>query len=288
MRRHELTDAAWRRIEPLLPAQPARGGRWADHRTVLNGILWKLATGAPWRDLPERYGNWKTVYERYRRWAADGTFDAILTHVQVHDDSVGRIDWTVSFDSTIVRAHQHAAGARKKGNRAGRTRHRGGSQALGRSRGGLTTKVHLAVDGRGMPLSIVVTAGNVNDCTAFPDVLAGIWVPRPAWGRPRCRPDRVIADKAYSSAAIRRTQRQRGIAATIPERVDQQAGRVRRGPRGGRPPRFDPALYKRRNVVERCIGRLKQWRGIATRFDELARNYRAAIVLVTALLWINT
>lgn len=121
VRRHELTDAAWRRIEPLLPAQPARGGRWVDHRTVLNGILWKLATGVPWRDLPERYGNWKTVYERYRRWAADGTFDAILTHVQVHDDSVGRIDWTVSVDSTIVRAHQHAAGAHKKGNPAGRT-----------------------------------------------------------------------------------------------------------------------------------------------------------------------
>ncbi|NYD44559.1 transposase [Actinomadura luteofluorescens] len=152
----------------------------------------------------------------------------------------------------------------------------------------MTTKVHLAVDGRGMPLSIVVTAGNVNDCTAFPDVLAGIWVPRPARGRPRCRPDRVIADKAYSSAAIRRTLRKRGIAVTIPERVDQRAGRVRRGPRGGRPPRFDPALYKGRNVVERCIGRLKQWRGIATRFDKLARNYRAAVVLVTALLWINT
>jgi transposase len=98
---------------------------------VLNGILWKLATGAPWRDLPERYGNWKTVYERYRRWAADGTFDRILTHVQVHDDSVGRIDWTVSVDSTIVRAHQHAAGARKKGNRTGRTRHRGAARRSG-------------------------------------------------------------------------------------------------------------------------------------------------------------
>ncbi|WP_157429595.1 IS5 family transposase, partial [Actinomadura oligospora] len=91
IRRHELTDAAWVRIEPLLPGHPRQGGRWVDHRTVLNGILWKLATGAPWRDLPERYGNWKTVYERYRRWAADGTFDSLLEHVQVHDDSVGRI-----------------------------------------------------------------------------------------------------------------------------------------------------------------------------------------------------
>ncbi|GAB2869141.1 hypothetical protein GCM10022221_82350 [Actinocorallia aurea] len=87
----------------------------------MNGILWKLATGVPWRDLPERYGNWKTVYERYRRWAADGTFDRLLEHVQVHDDAVGRLDWSVSIDSTIVRAHQHAAGARKKGSRLGQT-----------------------------------------------------------------------------------------------------------------------------------------------------------------------
>jgi transposase len=121
-----LTDAAWRRIEPLLSARPAR---------VLNGILWKLATGVPWRDLPDRYGNWKTVCERYRRWAADGTFDAILTHVQVHDDSVGRIDRTVSVDSMIVRAHRHAAGAREKGSRTGRTGHparRSGGHGAGR------------------------------------------------------------------------------------------------------------------------------------------------------------
>ncbi len=144
------------------------------------------------------------------------------------------------------------------------------------------------MDGRGLPLSIVLTPGNVNDCTAFTQVLAAIAVPRPGRGRPRRRPDRVIADKAYSSAAIRRSLRARGIAATIPERVDQQAGRLRRGSHGGRPPVFDPALSNRRNVVERCIGRLKQWRGIATRYDTLARNYRAAIVLVTALLWINT
>ncbi|GAB2860049.1 hypothetical protein GCM10022221_69530 [Actinocorallia aurea] len=119
VRRHELTDAARARVEPLLPAQAARGGRWLDHRTVLNGILWKLVTGVPWRDLPERYGNWKTVYERYRRWAGDGTFDRLLEHVPVHDDAIGRLDWSVSIDSTIVRAHQHAAGARKKGNTAG-------------------------------------------------------------------------------------------------------------------------------------------------------------------------
>ena len=94
-------------------------------------------------------------------------------------------------------------------------------QALGRSGGGLTTKIHLAVDGRGLPLSVVLTPGNVNGCTTFSTVLSAIAVPRSGPGRPRCRPDRVITDQAYSSTAIRRSLRRRGIAATIPERADQ-------------------------------------------------------------------
>jgi transposase len=82
---------------------------------VINAILWKLRTGAPWRDLPERYGPWKTAHERLRRWSADGTWDRILERVVVKDDAVGKVEWTFSVDSTVVRAHQHAAGARKKG-----------------------------------------------------------------------------------------------------------------------------------------------------------------------------
>jgi transposase len=109
-----LTDAAWARIEPLLPGHGG-GRRWRDHRQVINAILWKLRTGAPWRDLPERYGPWKTAHERLRRWSADGTWDRILDEVIVKDDSIGRVEWVFSVDSSIVRAHQHAAGARKKG-----------------------------------------------------------------------------------------------------------------------------------------------------------------------------
>jgi transposase len=112
--RGELTDAAWARIEPVLPAG-GRGGQWRDHREVINAILWKLRTGAPWRDLPERYGPWKTAHDRLRRWTADGTWDRILEHVVVKDDAVGKVEWTFSVDSSVVRAHQHAAGARKKG-----------------------------------------------------------------------------------------------------------------------------------------------------------------------------
>ncbi|MEV0889700.1 IS5 family transposase [Streptomyces microflavus] len=289
--RGELTDAAWGRIEPLLPQVDGRGRPWRDHRQVVNGVLWRLRTGAPWRDLPERYGPWQTVYERFARWEADGTWAKLLEHVQVRDDAAGRVEWTVAVDSTVNRAHQHAAGARKRGNVDGDELEDPGRsqacQALGRSRGGLTTKVHLAVDGRGLPLSIVLTPGNVNDATAFADVLNEVRTPRAGTGRPRTTPDRVLGDKAYSSRAIRHLLRRRGIAATIPERRDQVANRRRRGRRGGRPPVFDTEIYRDRNVVERCFARLKQFRAIATRFDKLANRYRAGVVLASLILWLR-
>ena len=115
VRRHELTDEAWAQMAPLLPPNPRRGQAWRDHRTVLNGILWKLSTGVPWRDLPERYGPWQTCHYRLLRWQRDGTWARLLSHVQQHADAVGAVDWEVSVDSTIVRAHQHAAGAPKRG-----------------------------------------------------------------------------------------------------------------------------------------------------------------------------
>jgi transposase len=110
--RHELTDAEWARIAPLLP--PRRPGRVRqDDRRILNGILWKLATGAPWRDLPERYGPWQTVYTRFWRWSRRGVFDRLFATIQRQADAAGEIDWELHFvDGTVIRAHQHAAGAK--------------------------------------------------------------------------------------------------------------------------------------------------------------------------------
>ena len=113
-RRYELTDDGWERIAPLLPAQK-RGGKWAEHRTVLNGMFWVLNSGAPWRDMPERYGEWETVYGRYRRWTREGLFDRILGALHVTLDDQRRIDWSVfDFDGSNIRANRSAAGARKK------------------------------------------------------------------------------------------------------------------------------------------------------------------------------
>jgi transposase len=116
-RRHELTDEQWQRLAPLLPPERPRTGRPnKDHRTVLNGILWILRTGAPWRDLPERYGPWATVYSRFRRWQRAGLWDRILRELQHEAAHDGRVDGSLNMiDSSHIRAHQHAAGARKRG-----------------------------------------------------------------------------------------------------------------------------------------------------------------------------
>ncbi|WP_392973500.1 IS5 family transposase [Streptomyces sp. LN245] len=274
MRRHELSDAEWEFVRSLLP-ESLRGRKRLDDRTVLNGIVWKFRTGTAWRDVPERYGPWATLHTRFRRWALDGTFERMLRAAQARADAAGDIDWLVSVDSTVVRAHQHAAGAR------------GASQPrpLGRSRGGLTSKIHLACDALGRPLAFTVTGGNTNDCTQFTAVMEAIRVPRTGPGRPRVRPAHVLGDKGYSSRAIRTWLRRRGIGHTIPERADQVRNRLRRGSRGGRPPAFDKQLYKRRNVVERCFNRLKQWRGIATRYEKTAESYQAAVTLASLLMW---
>ena len=110
LKRHDLSDAEWAVLEPLMPAHPRQGHRWSDHRVVVDGVFHRVRTGTPWRDLPERFGPWQTVYGRHRRWSADGTWEQILAALQVGCDEAG--DWAVAVDSTVVRAHQHAAGAR--------------------------------------------------------------------------------------------------------------------------------------------------------------------------------
>ena len=133
-RRFEITDEEWERLAPLLPStRPRRGGRWRDHRQVLNGILFRVGSGVPWRDLPERHGPWETVDKRFARWQTDGTWARIEAALGTQAEGAGELDWHAQVDSTVVRAHQHAAGARKRGSARSRQagRRRWGGHGVG-------------------------------------------------------------------------------------------------------------------------------------------------------------
>ncbi|MEU1073509.1 MULTISPECIES: IS5 family transposase [unclassified Streptomyces] len=292
MGRGDLSDAEWSRLEPCLPKSVGRDGRWKNHRVVINGILVRQRTGIPWRDLPARFGKWKTCHDRHRRWSADGTWEKVLRVVQTDADAEGRIDWSVvSVDSTVCRVHQHAAGARRRparipGRRRLATWHRD-DEAIGRSRGGLTTKIHLASEGGCRPLAILITPGQWGDARQMIPVLDRIRVPRPAGGHPRTRPVYVCGDKAYSSRRNRLYLRRRQIRHTIPERRDQRANRQRRGSRGGRLAGFDRARYSRRNEVERTINALKGFRAVATRYDKRAYVFQGTVTLAAIRLWLR-
>ena len=160
-------------------------------------------------------------------------------------------------------------------------------EALGRSRGGLTSKIHLAVDGRGLPLSVIIGPGQGGDNPQLLPLLDAIAVPRTGPGRPRKRPDHLAADKAYSHPSTRAALRRRKIAHSIPEKSNFVARRAAKGSRGGRPPAFSAERYAGRNVVERCFNRLKQFRALATRYAKRAAYYRASVLLAATILWLR-
>jgi transposase len=271
MGRYELTDEHYALIEPELPINDGKTGHpYAPHRPIINGILWRLHTGSQWPDIPERYGKWKTIYDRYTAWRRDGTWDRILKALQVKLDAQGAIDWEQwSLDGTIVRAHRAAAGAEKSGpdGVAEPSNH-----ALGRSVGGFSTKIHLLSDGHGLPLDACLTPGQTHESTQVETVMEHVAIPR-ASGRVRRRPRRLSADRAYDAQRIRHWLRLRGICPVIPPK--RRTGKRKRG----RPVTYNREHYRRRSTIEQCIGWLKECRAVATRYEKLALNYLGLVKL---------
>ncbi|QHC37341.1 IS5 family transposase [Komagataeibacter xylinus] len=251
MRRYGLSDSQWERIKDLLPGREGHvGGTAADNRLFVEAVLYRYRAGIPWRDLPARFGDWKNVHRRLRRWCEGGVIERIFRHLAADRDNE-----YMMIDSTIVRAHQHSAGARKKG---------GADQASGRSRGGLTSKIHAIVDAAGKAVALSLTPGQKADITEAGPLLDEV------------DPATFIADKAYDANLLIETLEARKITPVIPSRKN------RRHPR-----KISFQFYKNRNIIERFFARLKQFRGIATRYDKLKSTFFAAVQLVSAIIGIN-
>jgi transposase len=240
--RHAISDADCGRIKDLLPGRPGQhGGVARDNRLFVDAVLWIAKTGAPWRDLPERFGPWNGVWKRFDRWAKKGVWQRVFEALQDPD-----LEWLI-LDSTVIRAHQHAAGAEKK---------TGGpeAQALGRSRGGFSTKIHGAVSGLGLPVKFVLTRGQAADVTQAQTLLDGV-------------PFEVaIADKGYDSQAVVDHIEGRGAEAVMPSLKNR-----------ARPRAIDRERYKDRNLAERFWNKVKHYRRVATRYEKTARNFLAFV-----------
>jgi transposase len=242
LRRHEISDESWNAIHHLIPGQEGDPGATAkDNRLFVNAVLWIAKTGAPWRDLPERFGKWNSVFQRFNRWCKTGVFDTVMAALK--DPDLGAL----LLDSTVIRAHQHAAGA--EGSTAE-------AEALGRSRGGFSTKIHVACDGLGKPVTILLTPGQDHDVTQGPALIEN------------CNAEKVIADKGYDSDAFIEAIQAKNAEPVIPPRSNRTRKRS-----------YDKEAYKDRNVVERLMNAIKQCRRVATRYEKTARNFLGFVQL---------
>jgi transposase len=252
MRPHQLRDDQWDLIRNRLPGRAGSVGvTAADNRRFIDAVIHRYRTGSPWRDLPESFGDWNNTHRRWSRWAKRGVWVTILALLAVDADNEYAM-----IDSTIVRAHQHSAGAKKNA---------GEDQAIGKSKGGLSTKIHVLVDALGNPLKIILTAGQVHDLAGADALVPGM------------EAEALLADKAYDAdKRVIEPLEAAGKTAVIPPKKN------RKNPRP-----YDKVLYEARHLMENFFCWAKQFRAIATRYDKTARNFLAAVHMVAALCWLN-
>ncbi|WP_370529157.1 IS5 family transposase [Undibacterium sp. KW1] len=250
MSRMLLRDDQWARIERLLPGRTGGGGRaGGNDRLFIDAVLWIARTGSPWRDLPVEFGYWNTVYTRFARWSERDCWQSIFSVLREEADFE-----EVYLDSTVVRAHQHAAGAAKKK----------GEQALGRSRGGLTTKIDVCVEGLAEEARFLLTGGHCHDVTQAEALLKDL------------QPGAVLADKAYDANALIARIQERNAKVVIPSKSNRKE-----------PREIDAFQYRNRNVIERFFARIKQFRRIATRYDKLASRFASFFAIVASFEWLK-
>jgi transposase len=242
-----LTDEHWSKLRTIM-----REHRIYDKpslRKTVEGILYRMRTGLPWRDLPSFFGLWISIYQQFNRWSSKNKLMKVFkTLVQDPD-----LEWEF-IDGSIVKAHQHSTGATSDGD-----------EAIGKSVAGNTTKIHMAVDACGLPIDFEMTSGEVHDCKVAPELFAKL-------------PDAgyMIADKGYDSEELRELIRAKSSVPVIPRKSNSKMGNDD----------IDWGLYKYRHLVENVFARLKHFRAIATRYDKLKRNYSSMVAMACGFIWL--
>lgn len=242
-----LNDERWSKLRKILLQKSIYDKR--DLRMTVEAMLYRMRTGCPWRDLPAVFGCWNSIYKRFNAWSAAGKW------IDIFKTLVTEPDWEwVFIDGSYAKAHQHSAGAASMSD-----------EAIGKSRAGNTSKIHLAVDACGLPIEFEITGGQVNDCTVAPELISRI---------PQA--EMIIADKGYDSEHIREVIDAQGAKSVIPRRRNSIKGNAD----------LDRGLYRYRHLVENAFARLKQYRAVASRFDKLKRNYESVVAMACVIIWL--
>ena len=242
----DLTDAQWNRIKIVFEKRAKVGRPSLNPRIVFNAILWILKSGARWRDLPARYGNWNSIYHKFRLWCSLGLFERLMKLINADAQKTTLLE----MDSTFCKVHQSACSGLK-------------NQAIGSSRGGKNTKVHVLINERMQVLNVMLTGGQIHDSEPAIDLLKGI----------KLKGKTILADKAYSSEQIRFFIAEHCAFACIPDKANF---RIKHD--------FDCEQYKQRNIVERFFQRIKNYRHISTRYDKLALCFLNFVLLAACVI----
>ncbi|TNB90878.1 IS5 family transposase [Paracoccus marcusii] len=246
-----LTEAQMARIAPFFPK--SHGKPRVDDRRVLSGIIFIIRNGLRWRDAPTAYGPHKTLYCRWRRWSGKGIFARMMASLAANHGE----EKAVMIDATYLKAHRTATSM--AGQKGGRGR------LIGRTKGGMNTKLHAICDSQGRPLDLFITAGQVSDYIGARALLSGL--PKVKW---------LLGDRGYNADWLREALQDKGIRACTPGRKQRKM-----------PIKYDKRRYKRRSRIEIMFGRLKDWRRVATRYDRCPKIFLSAIALAaTVIYWL--
>jgi len=242
-----LTDELWSKVRTIMRQHEIYDK--PKLRKTVEGILYRMRVGCPWRDLPSFFGKWISIYQQFNRWSAKDKLMKIFKSLVDNPD----LEWEF-IDGSIVKAHQHSTGASSNTD-----------EAIGKSVAGNTTKIHMATDSHGLPIDFEITGGEVHDCKIAPAFFAKL---------PYA--DYMVADKGYDSEEVRDVARAKSSTPVIPRKSNSKIGNDD----------MDWGLYKYRHLVENVFARLKHFRAIATRYDKLKRNYASMVALACGFMWL--